>query len=69
MKTKFWLIQVNTTSDKRYNKITNLAHNFGEVEAKSGGNSVKLILKYSSFFFNFVANFWDKRGNLVIRKV
>ena len=27
----------------RYNKITNLAHNFGEGEAKSGGNSVKLI--------------------------
>ena len=28
---------------------------------------MKLISKYS--FFNFVANFWDKRDNLVIRKV
>ena len=27
----------------RYNKITNLAHNFGEGEAKSGGTGVKLI--------------------------
>ena len=90
MKTKFWLIQVNTRSDTeislssaeavfevkkwmvaiwaptnkgeacdhdqhdevneplrkregRYNKITNSPHNFGEGEAKSGGNSVKLI--------------------------
>ena len=90
MKTKFWLIQVNTRSDReislssaeaflevkkwmvairapmnkgeacghdqhdelneplrrregRYNKITNSAYNFGEGEAKSGGNSVKLI--------------------------
>ena len=51
----------------RYNKITNLADKFGEREAKSGGTGVKLILKYS-FFFNFVANFWDK-GNLVIREV
>ena len=29
---------------------------------------MKLIQKYS-FFFNFVATFWDKGGNLVIRKV
>ena len=43
MKTKFWLIQVNTKSDRGYNKMTILAHNFGEGEAKSGGNSVKLI--------------------------
>ena len=50
----------------RYNKITNLAHKFDERELKSEGNAVKLILKYS-FFFNFVANFFDK-GNLVIRK-
>ena len=28
---------------------------------------MKLIQKYS--FFNFVTNFWDKRGKLVIRKV
>ena len=37
----------------------NLAHNFGEGEAKSGGNSE--ILKVQ-FFFNFVANFWDRGG-------
>ena len=45
MKTKVWLIQVNTKLNliMRYNKITNLAHNFGEGEAKSGENSVKLI--------------------------
>ena len=43
MKVKFWLIQVNTNLIGRYNKITNLTHNFGEGEAKSGGNSVKLI--------------------------
>ena len=45
MKTKFWLIQVNTKSDTVIggsNKITKLAHKFGE-DAKSGGNSVKLI--------------------------
>ena len=36
--------------------------------ARSGGNSVKLIKKYR-LFFNFVANCWDKRGKLVIRKV
>ena len=49
----------------------NSAHNFGEGEAKIGGNSVKLIQKYSFcfYFLNFVANFWDKIGNLVIRKV
>ena len=51
----------------RNNKITILAHNFGEGEAKSGGN-MKLI-QGTVFFFNFVANFWDNRGNLVIRKV
>ena len=45
----------------------NLAHNFGEGEAKSGGNSE--ILKVQGFFFNFVANFWDKGGKLVISKV
>ena len=50
----------------RYNKIMNLAHNFGEREAKTGGNSE--ILKVQ-FFFNFVANFWDKGGKLVISKV
>ena len=43
----------------------NLAHNFGEGEAKSGGNSE--ILKVQ-FFFNFVANFWDKGGKLVTSK-
>ena len=43
MKTKFWLIQVHTQSDTGYNKITDLAHNFGEEEAKSEENSVKLI--------------------------
>ena len=47
--------------------MLNLAHNFGEGEAKSGGTGVKLIK--STVFFNFIANFWDKRGNLVIRKV
>ena len=35
----------------RYNKITNLAHSVGEGEAKSGGNSVKLIQKFSFFQF------------------
>ena len=40
----------------RYNKITNLAHKFGEREAKSGGTGVKLILKYS-FFFQFCRQF------------
>ena len=50
----------------RYNKIMNLARNFEEGEAKSGGNSG--ILKVQ-FFFNFVANFWDKRSKLVISKV
>ena len=49
MKTKFWLIQVNTSLIGRYNKITNLAHNFEEEEAKSGGTGVKLIYKYSFF--------------------
>ena len=44
----------------------NLAHNFGEGEAKSGGNSE--ILKVQ-FFFNFVSNFCDKGGKLVISKV
>ena len=43
MKTKFWLIQVNTSLIGTYNKITNLTHNFGEGEAKSQGNSVQLI--------------------------
>ena len=43
MKTKFWLIKLTPNLIERYNKITNLAHNFGEGEAKSGGNSVKLI--------------------------
>ena len=44
----------------RSNEITNLAHNFGEGEAKSEGTGVKLIQKYS--FLNFVANFLDKRA-------
>ena len=30
--------------------MTNLAHKFGEREAKSGGTGVKLILKYRFFF-------------------
>ena len=44
----------------------NLARNFGEGEARSGGNSE--ILK-EQVFFNFVANFWDKGGKLVTSKV
>ena len=45
----------------------NLAPNFGDGEAESGGNSE--ILKVQFFFFNFVANFWDKGGKLVTSKV
>ena len=49
MKTKFWLIQVNTKSDRGYKKISNLAHNFEEGEAKSGGNIVKMDPKVQFF--------------------
>ena len=42
--------------------MTNLVNNFGEGEAKIGGNSVKLIQKYI-FLFNFVANVWTRGAN------
>ena len=58
MKTKFRLIQVNTKSVGGYNKITNLAHNFGEGEAKGIRNSVKLIQKHS--FCQFCCQFLNK---------
>ena len=48
----------------RYDKITNLALNFGRERLKMEGN-----WSNRTAFFNFVANFWDKRGNLVFRKV
>ena len=43
----------------RYNKIMNLAHNFGEGEAKSGGNSE--ILKVQ-FFFSILLPIFGIRG-------
>ena len=43
MKTKFSLIQVDNKTDGGCDKITHLAHNFGEGEPISGRNSAKLI--------------------------
>ena len=60
MKTKFWLIQVDVKSDREiYDKIMNLARNFGEGEAKSGGNSE--ILKVQ-FFFSILLPIFGIRG-------
>ena len=43
MKTKFWPIQVNNKTDRKFDKITHLAHDFGEGDPKIGRNSAKLI--------------------------
>ena len=58
-KRNFGLSKLTPKLIGRCNKITNLAHNFGEEEPKSGRNSAKLI---KNAVFSMLLSIFGKRG-------